>query len=48
LRWAARRKSSGGLTIEVHVPGKKDGILGVLLVAEMVAARSGFSLREQN
>jgi len=39
-------EESSGLTIRGHVP-EKDGILACLLVAEMVASRSGFSLREQ-
>jgi alpha-D-glucose phosphate-specific phosphoglucomutase len=39
-------EESSGLTIRGHVP-EKDGILACLLVAEMVAARSGASLKEQ-
>ena len=39
-------EESSGLTIRGHVP-EKDGILACLLVAEMVAARSGASINEQ-
>jgi alpha-D-glucose phosphate-specific phosphoglucomutase len=39
-------EESSGLTIRGHVP-EKDGILACLLVAEMLAARGGASLKEQ-
>src|SRR5712675_1506516 len=39
-------EESSGLTIRGHVP-EKDGILACLLVAEMLAARSGASIKEQ-
>jgi phosphomannomutase len=39
-------EESAGLTIRGHIP-EKDGILACLLVAEMLAARSGASIKEQ-
>src|SRR5712671_634140 len=39
-------EESAGLTIRAHIP-EKDGILACLLVAEMLAARSGASIKEQ-
>jgi phosphoglucomutase len=39
-------EESSGLTIRGHIP-EKDGILACLLVAEMLAARGGTSIKEQ-